>query len=478
MNKLLTLGVGVIFFCLVSCQTNEVEGLVLNEGKLLLTSQELLSIEIKTSPELSQTELYDLIKEFQTGALVDKPNTKGKTEITSFEIKSKYYLGQNNNLSTKSTQDADIVQIPVYEVVFSSGSQSGLAIVSADRRSPHVLAIIDKIKEDETELSAGPNALVQWAEMYVRSEVESFEAIKDSVYVSAISKINKELDMDIEDINYGNIKDKILIENTQTRSTPIDEVPSNLVVRLAIFPMCPSTWGQWEPYNSQLAKSDCEKFPGWVEYTNCPAGIGAVALAHLMACTEPDITAYGTKINWASLTENKKIVAPDYFNPGDPLVKRNMVGYLFKLIYAQTKSTLVRNSKGVVTGTSCTVPDWENYLRTVLNCGGTSAWNTRTITNSLKNNRPVYVAGKPDNVVSTGVYPFILDGYKECRGRINNVPQDIDVKYIHANFGFGDGYQDGYYLMDIDKETITFETAIPLIFKEKALTMIPDIRKK
>lgn len=50
--------------------------------------------------------------------------------------------------------------------------------------------------------------------------------------------------------------------------------------------------------------------------------------------------------------------------------------------------------------------------------------------------------------------------------------------YLHANFGFGNGYQDGYYLMDIKTSTITFETAIPLIFKDNAMTIMADFRKK
>ncbi len=42
----------------------------------------------------------------------------------------------------------------------------------------------------------------------------------------------------------------------------------------------------------------------------------------------------------------------------------------------------------------------------------------------------------------------------------------------------GNGYQDGYYLMDIEKTTITFETTVPLIFKDQALTMIANIKLK
>lgn len=482
MKKILPLAVVSLSSLLFACQTNEMDSIVASDKKVQLSSQELLCIKCENFPELSQNELYALIETFQPTYLAEKSNTKSVSQITSFEIKNKYYLNENENFEdspkTRSTEDVQ-EQIPIYEIGFISNEKTGMALVSGDRRAPQILAYIDQINENDTCLSAGPNALVQWAEMCVQNAVDAFEITKDSIYASAISKISQELNISPEDVTYENIKDKIVVANQQTRSTAIDEIPSNLTSLVSVYPMCPSTWGQWEPYNCQLLKGDCEKFfPGWVEFSNHPTGIGAVSLAHLMACLEPNITAYGTKINWASLTEKKEIKAPDYFTAGDPIEKRNMVGFLFKLIYTQTNSNPVKNSKGVVTGTSCTVPDMENYLRSVFNCGNTSSWSKATILSSLKNRRPVYVYGKPDNKESAGVYPFILDGYEECYGRIDNVPQDINIKYIHANFGFGGGSQDGYYLMDTKTESISFDTKIPLIFKDKALTMIPNIKKK
>ncbi|WP_370862202.1 C10 family peptidase [Parabacteroides faecis] len=482
MKKILQLTLVFFSFLLFACQTNEMDEIVTNNKKVQLSSKELLCIKYENFPELSQNELYGLVENFQLSELADKPNTRSISNVTSFEIKNKYYLnkerGSKDNLNTRSTENTQ-EQIPIYEIGITSNEKKGMALVSGDRRAPHVLAYIDRINENDSCLFTGPNALVQWGEMCVQNAIEAFEVTKDSIYASAILKISKELNMNPQDIKYENIKDVIEVSNQQTRSTAIDEVPSNLQNIVSIIPMCPSAWGQWEPYNCQLPEGDCEKFfPGWVESSHYPTGIGAVSLAHLMACLEPNITAYGTKIDWDLLTENKEIKAPDYFSPGDPVAKRNMVGYLFKLIYVKTNSKPVKNSKGVVTGISCTVPDMESYLRSVFNCGNTSSWSKYTILNSLKNRQPVYVYGKPDNKESTGVYPFILDGYRECYGRIDNVPEDINIKYIHANFGFGGGSQDGYYLMDVKTETISFDTKIPLIFKDKALTMIPNIRRK
>lgn len=155
-----------------------------------------------------------------------------------------------------------------------------------------------------------------------------------------------------------------------------------------------------------------------------------------------------------------------------------MVGRLFKNIYERTNSQPVKNSKGIVTGSSCTISDIQTYLKDYFNYSKVTSWNLNTIKNSIKAMRPVIVYGKPDNKEANGVTPFILDGLKECFGRIDNVPSDVDVCYLHANFCFGNGYQDGYYLIDIKTNTVTFETTIPLIFKDNAMSIIPDIRKK
>ena len=455
--------------------------------------------------------MYNLLEAFQAKD-INKQNTRALSQPTSFSINSKYYLSRDNikkNHSSTRSVLGDGMQIPIYEIKIKSGENNGIAIVSGDRRAPHILAYIDKIKDNDT-ISAAPNTLLQWGEMYIRNEVKAFDEIKDSLYASATSKISKELMIPVSDIKFNDIKDQLTIQIPATRSKVVEEVPSNLKIITAVLPMCPVTWGQWEPYNCMLPEGNCEKFfPGYIEKSNYPAGSGVVAIAHLMAYLEPhlkrsrrnsggsvttDRRSYGStrrteasnrsssrpssSISWTYLTENKEIKAPDYFNAGDPVEKRQMVGNIFDEIYYETYSHTVTNSKGVITGSTCTVSEIESYINYIFDCSSKKKWDINVIKNSLKALEPILVYGKPDNKPSDGVYPFIIDGLKECRGRIDNVPYDVNVNYIHANFGFGSGYQDGYYLMDIEKTTITFETTIPLIFKDNALTMIANIKNK
>lgn len=462
---------------IVGCQSNEIDNILTKNEEIQLSPEELLSIRYENSPELTSTEVFNLLNTFQSAELKNNSNSRTSFQPSTFLIKDKYYLSKNSTDARNVGNNEE--QIPIYKVEFTSETGKGMAVVSGDRRAPHILAYIDKIKEDQDSLGTSPNALLQWSEMYIRNVVIKFDETKDSLYESAISKISKELKIEPEAIEYETIKDKITINNFTSRSKPVTEVPSNLRVKVAILPMCPVTWGQWEPYNCKLPKANCERYgPGWTEYTNYPVGCGAITVAHILASLEPQMRPTSLGINWSYLTENKEIKAPDYFNSGDPLAKREMIGILFKNIYDYTKSFPVKNSKGDVTGSSCPMSEVENYLASYFNYSKKTSWNINTVKNSLKTVRPVLVYGKPDNITTNGVTPFILDGIKECYGRIDNVPSDVDVCYLHANFGFGNGYQDGYYLMDIRTPTITFETTIPLIFKDNAMTIIADFRKK
>ena len=171
-------------FIIFGCQSTEMEDLsALNNKKVELSPKELLSVKYESSPELSQTEMFKLLETFRANE-VSKTNTRALSQSASFSINSKYYLNKENTdkcYSTTRGSYSDGIQIPIYEIKIKSGEDNGVAIVSGDRRAPHVLAYIDKIKDDDT-ISAAPNALLQWGEMYVRNEVKAFDEIRDSLY--------------------------------------------------------------------------------------------------------------------------------------------------------------------------------------------------------------------------------------------------------------------------------------------------------
>ena len=69
------------------------------------------------------------------------------TGSSFFQIKEKYYLSKNkaDARNIESTEE----QIPIYKIEFTSETGTGMAVVSGDRRAPHILAYIDNIKENQ-----------------------------------------------------------------------------------------------------------------------------------------------------------------------------------------------------------------------------------------------------------------------------------------------------------------------------------------
>lgn len=477
-----------ILFVLYGCQEDKFEYIDANKcekSKVILTTDELLSIQYAESPELGTLEIVGLLKEFKKNRFVDQAVvTRSGNQETSFNIKKKYYLNDGGSVKTRNSEEKKEL-IPIYEINVLSEEGEGIAVVSADRRAPHVLAFVDRIDEKNDSLFAAPNALLDWAKACVENEIKTFETVRDSVYNEAITKIADQLKMDSQQISYKEVKDYITVGSVSTRAMPISEIPASLTVVSGTYPLCPVTWDQNQPYNSKLPKDNVDIFFGMTEYTNVPCGIANVALAHLFACLKP-IGIYPGSIRspqnpydrpkWNILTQNPIIVAPDYFNQGDPLDIRDEVGNFFNSIYTHTGSTAQKNSSGAVIGTSTLLSKVESYMNYILDTDGKYSWDISRIKSSLSNAHPVFVYGRAEN--NNSICPFIIDGIMNCYGRISEVPRDINLTYLHSNFGFGEGYQDGWYLMELNNSSVIFETNIPLIFSSNNLTIIPNIREK
>lgn len=174
---------------IAGCQSNEIEDITPPSKEVQLSPEELLSIRYKSSPELSQTEVFNLLTTFQSSELKNNAHSRITFQPNIFQIKEKYYLSKNkaDARNIESTEE----QIPIYKIEFTSETGTGMAVVSGDRRAPHILAYIDNIKENQDSLYTSPNALLQWSEMYIRNEVTKFDEIKDSLYESAVLKYPK-----------------------------------------------------------------------------------------------------------------------------------------------------------------------------------------------------------------------------------------------------------------------------------------------
>ncbi len=191
-------------------------------------------------------------------------------------------------------------------------------------------------------------------------------------------------------------------------------------------------------------------------------------------------------MNWSYLLQNPQIVEPDYFNPGDPADKREMVAKLILDIYTKTGSFPQTDENGNIIGVSTYDTACETYIKLYANCLNRQQWNSDVVRNSILALRPVLATGegtKPDGSVSK--HAFVIDGYLLCKlyygamSATTNTGTKELVKlydlYFHANFGWN-GYGDGYYLINKDT-SIDFETPAAT-YRTRNLNVIANIVKK
>lgn len=324
--------------------------------KVELTPQEFLSITCDDSYELAEEDIFSLIEKFQYKQ-DEGSATRNVSSATSLKIKRKYYLkdyDEVKNLTATRAGSTDLEAVPVFEVNFTRNGNNGLAIVSGDKRAPYILAYIEKINDTDS-LYSGPKSMLDWAQIYAQADVEEFEAKKEEFRESAIIKLSSGLGIAEDDVKYERVKDNIVVSNgISTRSTPVGDVPigAGTTPLSVCYPVCPVTWDQTTPYNCKLPMADVDIFFGWTEYTNVPSGCGVVAVAHALACVQPTMRLSGVSMNWAYLTENPMMHAPDYFTVGDPQAKRDMVGYLSKRYIQKQNLHLSRTRKALLRGQS------------------------------------------------------------------------------------------------------------------------------
>ena len=102
-----------IIFCLLSlplmiagCQSNEIEDITPPSKEVQLSPEELLSIRYKSSPELSQTEVFNLLTTFQSSELKNNAHSRITFQPNIFQIKEKY-----NTIYLKTKQMPGILKV-------------------------------------------------------------------------------------------------------------------------------------------------------------------------------------------------------------------------------------------------------------------------------------------------------------------------------------------------------------------------------
>lgn len=472
-------------FCLVSCNENELETTVekektyesiLSDKLVELTQEEVLSIAFDDNDlELSEQEALEYAECFNI-----EPETRGTSAPKGFKILGKEYI--HDNAQTRSGQ---ALSIPFYEIGFQRNADEGRVIVSGDRRSPGVVAYIEKVSEKEEEENVtGKKYMMQLAQLSTLHEVKQVLHYQDSLREKTLDKVAQELGVQKEEISYERIKNNILVEGaTETRSTPLDRPATSIIAKSG--PLTTVTWGQETPYNMYLPLMTI--ITGYhtthyedgtviltkvdVEEAHQYAGCGVIAVAQALTYIKPTLTINGLAMNWTLLNKDASInYSPDFDDEtASTYPQANMAARLVEYIYNEvdaypTYDTPLYDISGfesvvkypLVKATTTQPQPIKTFLESICTLNYKDGWDPDAIYSSALNKKVSLIVGEELGMNGTWAHMWIIDGYARCvKSAARIIVQQYDV-YFHANMGWN-GTDNGYYKVNKDT-SLDFET--------------------
>ena len=306
---------------------------------------------------------------------------------------------RSNNLSTKSENDPDLdlgIDTLMYAINFAE--DKGFAILSADKRTEPILAIIEEGSFDEAELQVGKDDgflfFLDGAVRMMQEDILAYEATPD----------------------------------TKSLHTGGYTVTSQL------GPLLHTRWNQTGIYGSY-----------------CPNGIGgcvAIAVAQILSYYQTpgsvswsyNATGGSATLHWSQIISDcdshyGKLIYSDCVTSGNEVA--HLVRYLGLSMDADYKSdaTSIDRNKPI---------KWFNKWSN-LNATSLSKYDQSGIISAIRSGKPVYACGysKRTHFLITwghsGGHAWVYDGVIIAK------KNGVSSTFIHCNWGWG-GYKNGYYL--------------------------------
>lgn len=427
--KLFFIGVlGILYSCQ---QQNEVDTRNEVNTKVKLTPEEYLSILPHKNNNLSEIEAVNIVEEF----VKDKPHSRVGFRNKIY-IKDEAFLNKAQSRSTS--------RIPIYNVVVENEESRNIAIVSGDKRFPSVIAYFSEPDEKHSLVDAN-DLLIEMAKSVFLDNIAIVENLQDSLGESTLQKLSSELNIEIDQTDYENLKSHITVVNPQTKSTIIKDPDASLS---RFGPFINVSWDIGMPYNRLMAQSCPDN---WLWDNRYPISSAVVAVAQVMSMFQPAMIANGTSINWPYLKEKPEIhEETDYFGQyvQDPLDKRNMVSNLMLYIGSQCGVIYSCSSSSANMGK---IIDFLKRYNILVN--NVESFNASILKRTLDDIYPVIMTGLTNENAN---HIWIVDGYcSRVSTRGDTFFPGFDI-YMHANMGMGNNYN-GYYLVGSDG-TLTFDT--------------------
>lgn len=330
----------------------------------------------------------------------------------------------------KKTKSADDANPDTVAYVFNFGQDDGYAILSADRRTDNILALVPDghidFQEDidSTVLSSGVMVFYGNLESAYDRQIEEANMMQDSLISSALAKLEAS----------GSLT------GTKASSQDVQVVYGTPSFITLIAPLVSVRWGQLNPYNL---------YTPVISGMQAPTGCAATAVAQLMSYWR-----YPTSYNW-------NVMMPASGN--ESLATFQTISHLMSDV-----GTGLNTNYGK-TQSSAYFSDIQGYLNGLgYNTGTYESYNSNDVSLSLSSNRPVLVAG---SAIKKDVYKKYLifwekysHTYYECSHAwiVDGMIMSMTPMYliengkqhftsyvfntlIHCNWGWPELGLDGYY---------------------------------
>ena len=313
--------------------------------------------------------------------------------------------------------------------VFNFGQDEGYTILSADRRTDNIFALVPdghidfQEEADEGILASGLMSFYGNLEAAYDRQVKYAEQMQDSLVRSAMAKIEAE---------GGAIGTKAGNGQIVAYGDPEYHV--------VVAPMISVRWGQTNPYNL---------YTPVIQGKQSPTGCAATAVAQLMSYWR-----YPTSYNWNVMMPPSGNESLTTFQTISHLMSD--VGTALNMQYGKDQSTAYFGD----------IPGYLNSLG--YNPGSYLAYNTSDVRQSLNNHRPVLMAGhsikkdvykkylifweKYSHTYYEGGHAWLIDGYLQiCTPVYIYMNGSITTNYyisntlVHCNWGWPELGIDGYY---------------------------------
>lgn len=415
----------IVFTSMLSCVKSEID--TRDTDSPNFTNLELISVTCDPPYEISVEAAQGILDNFISNELQGKSTAQQHHPTIKYSSAETFDMKCHKIIDTRSSIDSDTLT-KIYRFELTTGSETGFALVSADKRAPSIITYIPHTSE--TIIPEEAEIMLDIAIQSHISDIIRVEQIKDSLREPTYQKISKHLNLPIDRISSKDIN-KIIEEHTKipTRSRAITEPPTRQYS--FVLPLIYTKWNQYSPYNMKHPDILFNQTAG--TYSKPNAGCAPVAIAQIFAyCEVPMFRAQGIMVDWDLLTKTPKI-------DKDSIAAAETVGNLMYEIFEKIEAEYMYGENGIHSGTAAYPNKFIPYIQETISTGEDQEYDWDIIKESLTSLEPVIIYGQS--------HCWILDGYAICEkqaGIFETGEYDI---YLTANFGWG-GIRDGYYKID------------------------------